>query len=100
MDQPTEATADQAMQMVEKAAQTLRVVADQSLALFVVNAALIRALYKAGHVDMVALGEEVARLHPHLNPDVLRHVNALTSVSTSPAPSPPPTPPYTRSPHS
>jgi hypothetical protein len=78
MDEPSELTGDQVMLGVEKTGAALCALADQSLALYIVHGILLRALQKAGMVDIAALGLEAARTAADLPPGVMNQLKALT----------------------
>jgi hypothetical protein len=90
MDEPSELTADQVMLVVQKTGAALRALADQSLALYIINGTLLRALQKAGTVDIAALGLEAASAAANLPPGVMTHIKALTVGDVAkPEPQPP-----------
>ena len=86
MDDPTELTAGQMKVLVDKAAEALALLTDQSIALYVVNAVLLRALHQASYADMTVISAEASRVAANLSPGVLEHIKALTSVNTPPTP--------------
>lgn len=76
--QPTQTTVGELKVLVDKAAEALVLLADQTLALYVVNAVLMRALHQSGAVDISAIGAEACRVTSSLSPGVLAHIKALT----------------------
>jgi hypothetical protein len=85
----TELTANQVMLVVEKMGEALQAIADQSVALQIINKALLRALQETGHLDLQAIGLQAALEAASFPPGVPTHIKALTAGGSHSAPASP-----------